>query len=151
ALIAKAHESGTKALMMLGGRGDGNGFAASTDSPDTRAAFVDALLGRLVAKDYAGGDVDWEENLSPDAGGKQLIAFLTELRAAAAERPRYRSPNPPFIITFPGYSVNVNTDLPVPQWKVTVASLVDQYNLMTYGQNFYAPGWDTWLFSPLKG
>jgi len=151
ALIAKAHDSGVRALMMLGGTGDGRGFAASTASPATRAAFIDGLLAQLVSKNYDGVDVDWEDSLSTEAERNQLIAFLSELRAAAGDRPRYQPPNRPFIITFPGYAVNVNTDLPIQQWKVTVASLVDQYNLMTYGQNFNAPGWETWLFSALKG
>jgi GH18 family chitinase len=151
ALVAKAHAAGVRALMMLGGAGDGRGFSRSTADEATRKAFVEALLSKLIEKDYDGVDVDWEENLSSPADRDQLIAFLTELRAAAATKPRYRSPNRPIVITFPGFAVNTNTDLPVPPWKATVASLVDQYNLMTYAQNHRAPGWQTWLFSALKG
>src|SRR5262249_21762494 len=139
------------ALMMLGGTGDGRGFAASTASPDIRAAFIEALLAQLVAKDYDGVDVDWEDNLSGETEQNQLIAFLTELRAAAAVKPRYQGQGRAITITFPAFAVNVNTDLPVRAWKVTVASLVDQFNLMTYAQNFSAKGWETWLFSALKG
>jgi GH18 family chitinase len=151
ALIAKAHKNGVKALMMLGGAGDGRGFDASTASAEIRAAFIDALLAKLISKDYDGVDIDWEESLDKATQQAQLITFLTELRAAAATRPRYQPPNAPFLITFPGSMVNVNQGLPIPAWKATVASLVDQYNLMTYGQNFIAAGWQTWFFSPLKG
>lgn len=150
ALIARAHASGRRALMMLGGAGDGEGFVAST-APAARATFVHALLTKLVAKDYDGVDVDWEDGLETAGRRAQLASFLRELRAAAEARPRYRPPNAPFIITFPGYAVNVNTDLPIEPWKVEVASLVDQYNLMTYAQNFDGLGWQTWFFSALRG
>jgi GH18 family chitinase len=151
ALIARAHEKGVKALMMLGGRGDGRGFVASTATPAIRAAFIDALLSKLVAKDYDGVDVDWEDSLDSASQQSQLLSFLTELRAAAASRPRYQGSKGRFLITFPGYAVNINTDLPVPAWKAAVANSVDQYNLMTYAQNFRASGWESWLFSALKG
>jgi GH18 family chitinase len=151
ALIAKAHANDVMALMMLGGAGDGKGFDASTADPATRKAFIDGLLAKLAEKDYDGVDVDWEESLTQAVQQNQLLTFLTELRAAAADHPRYKKPNTPLVITFPGFAVNVNNGLPVPAWKVAVANLVDQYNLMTYGQNFAASGWQTWLFSALTG
>jgi GH18 family chitinase len=150
ALIAKAHASGVRALAMLGGAGDGSGWAASTASA-ARATFIKNILDQCVAKNYDGVDVDWEENLDASANQSLLIAFLTELRSAAALRSRYQSPNAPFIITFPGSYVNVNTGLPIEAWKVTVASRVDQYNLMTYAMTYCCSGWDTWLWAALKG
>jgi GH18 family chitinase len=150
ALIARAHAAGARALMMLGGAGDGTGFLAST-TPPLRAAFIKNILDKCVAKDYDGVDLDWEDGLGTAEQQGQLIALLKELRAAAAQRPRYQSPNEPFIITFPGYSLNLNIDLPVPAWKVTVASLVDQYNLMSYNMTWNCCGWETWLFAALKG
>jgi GH18 family chitinase len=150
ALIRKAHAAGVKALAMIGGAWDGGGFVAST-APGVRAAFIDRILDRCVAKNYDGVDVDWEDSLSTGTQRGRLIAFLTELRAAAARRARYRAPNAPFVITFPGYAVNVNTDLPVPAWKVAVAARVDQYNLMTYGMQYKCCGWSTWLWAALTG
>ena len=93
ALIAKAHANDVKALMMLGGAGDGKGFDASTADPATREAFIDALLAKLAEKDYDGVDVDWEESLTKAVQQNQLLTFLTELRAAAADHPRYKKPN----------------------------------------------------------
>ncbi len=148
ALIAKAHANGVKALAMLGGAGDGSGWIAST-APAVRATFINNILNKSVAKNYDGVDVDWEENLDTTAQQNQLIAFLTELRAAAAARPRYQAPNAPFLITFPGFAVNTNYES-VDPWKVTVASLVDQYNLMSYGMAYDFWGWDTWLWAALK-
>ena len=150
ALIAKAHANGIKALAMIGGASDGDGFIASTAS-SVRATFIKNILDKCVAKNYDGVDIDWEESLDTTTQRNQLIAFLGELRTAAAQRARYKAPNAPFIITFPGFVVNVNTDLPVPAWKVQVASLVDQYNLMSYGMTYDCCGWETWLWAPLKG
>jgi GH18 family chitinase len=149
ALVAKAHAAGVKALPMLGGAGDGAGFVAST-APSLRAAFIGRILDKCVAKNYDGVDVDWEDSLDTVAQQNQLIAFLSELRSAAAARPRYQSPNAPFVITFPGYWLNTNTDRVEP-WKVTVASLVEQYNLMSYGMTWNCCGWDTWLWAAIKG
>jgi GH18 family chitinase len=148
-LITKAHAAGVKAIMMIGGAGDGPGFLASTTAA-RRAGFIQAILDRCVAKDYDGVDIDWEENRSTATETGQIISFLSELRSAAAQRPRYQG-GTPFIITWPDYSLNVNTDLPVPAWKVTVAGLVDQFNLMTYGMLGNWGGWDTWLWAPITG
>ena len=149
ALVAKAHAAGIKALAMLGGSGDGPGWVAST-APPARAAFIRTVLDKCVAKNYDGVDVDWEDSLDTTRQQGQLTAFLAELRSAAAGRPRYQPPHAPFVITFAGYWVNVNTDLPLPSWRATVASLVDQYNLMSYGMAYSATGWETWLWAALK-
>lgn len=150
ALVTKAHANGIKALAMLGGAGDGGGWVASTATPALRATFIGNVLDKCVQKDYDGVDVDWEDSLDTATQQNQLIALLTELRTAAAARPRYQPPHAPFLITFPGYVLNVNIDV-VPPWKVTVASLVDQYNLMSYDMRYSCCGWQTWLWSPLKG
>jgi GH18 family chitinase len=149
-LIAKAQAAGVKTIAMLGGAGDGGGWVASTANSSVRSTFINNILDMCVAKDYDGVDVDWEERLDTVGEQNQLITFLTELRAAAATRPRYQSPNDPFLILFPGYALNLNFP-DVPAWNVTVASLVDQYNLMSYSQNWEGSGWDSWFFSALKG
>jgi len=148
-LISSAHAAGTRALAMLGGTGDGAGFMAST-AASTRATFIKNILDKCVAKNYDGVDIDWEDGLDTPESQSRLITFLGELRSAAAARTRYQAPNDPFIITLPGYAVNINIDLPVPAWKATVASLVDQYNLMTYNLTWGCCGWDTWLATPIR-
>jgi GH18 family chitinase len=150
ALVAKAHASGVKALAMIGGARDGKGYVLST-APAVRARFIKNILDRCVAKNYDGVDINWEDFLETATQRNQLIAFLRELRTAAAARPRYKAPHAPFVITFPGSWININVDLPVPAWKATVASLVDQYNLMTYGTKWHCCGWDTWLWAALDG
>lgn len=151
ALVTKAHVNGIQALAMLGGAGDGGGWVASTATPALRATFIGNVLDKCVEKDYDGVDVDWEDSLDTPTQQGQLLALLPELRSAAAARPRYQPPHAPFVITFPGFVLNINTDLPVPPWKVSVAALVDQYNLMSYDMRYNCCGWQTWLWSPLKG
>jgi GH18 family chitinase len=151
ALISKAHTNNVDAIMMMGGAGDGHSWVASTANSSVRTTFINNILNKCVSKDYDGVDIDWEENLSTVQEQSQVISLLTELRAAAALRPRYQSPNAPFLITFPGFWTNSNFSGEITPWHVQVASLVDQYNLMTYGMHGEWGGWSTWFFSALDG
>jgi chitinase len=150
-LVTKAHAAGIKAILMMGGVGDGPGWVASTANANIQATFISNTLDYLVAHNYDGIDVDWEDSLTTTAERTQLNNYLAALRAAANARPRYQSPHAPFIITFTGYALNTNSDLPVEQWRVTTASLVDQYNMMSYALSGSYPGWDTWYFCPIFG
>jgi GH18 family chitinase len=150
ALIAKGHAQGVKALLMIGGAGDGPGFDASTMNSSVRSLFIQNLLARVVAKNYDGVDVDWEENLGNATQQAQVLALLQELRAAAWNLPRFQPPNAPFVLTFPAFWTTINYPTVTP-WHVQVASLVDQYNLMTYSMADTWPGWKSWHHSPLSG
>lgn len=153
-LVKRAHDAGIKALVMLGGAGDGNGFVVSTTST-VLPTFVRNLVDYLVAHDYDGVDVDWEDRLDTAGERAQLLAFLDALRAEGNSRPRYQAPNAPLLITFPGYPISQNGSeaLKVADWRKQVADRVDQYNLMTYGIGM-AGDWDgywwTWHMSPLR-
>ncbi len=165
AAVGFAHDAGTKALLMLGGDGfDGRGFLASTDD-GIRATFVENLVDYLVAHDYDGVDVDWENciggeawecgvDISLEESVRRLTALLTEVRAEMATRARYATE--PGIVTYPGYAVSIN-DLDenghVEPWRVQVASLVDQYNLMSYGigTTWNGANWDSWFSGALDG
>ncbi len=61
--VSRAHAAGAKALLMVGGAGDGAGFYASTAN-GVRSTFVRRLVDYMVAQDYDGIDVDWEDYLS---------------------------------------------------------------------------------------
>lgn len=152
-LVRRAHAAGTKALVMLGGAGDGYGFEQSTDAA-RRATFVRNVVDYLVAHDYDGVDVDWEERLDTSTQRAQLLAFLDELRVAANSRPRYQAPNAPVLITFPGYPISTNSTekYAVAAWRKQVADRVDQYNLMTYGIGMAGDwdGWWTWHMGALR-
>jgi len=165
AAVDFAHAAGTKALLMLGGDGfDGRGFVASTDD-GIRATFVENLVDYLVEHDYDGVDVDWENciggeawecgvDISLEESVRRLTALLREIRAEMATRPRYATT--PGIITYPGYAVSINEldeDGHVDQWRVDVALLVDQYNLMSYGigTTWNGANWDSWFSGALDG
>lgn len=164
-LVKRAHDAGRKALVMLGGEGDGNGFLRST-ADATRPVFVRNLVDYLVAHDYDGVDVDWEDKLEGSSeitpavsaveARRRVIALLRELRTEAATRPRYQGAGRGLVITFPGYTLSIN-DLPpdgrVEQWQADIANLVDQYNLMSYGIGtaWNQAGWHSWFSSPIFG
>ncbi len=163
-LVTRAHAAGTKALIMLGGAGDGMGFYRST-SDGARRTFVVNLVNYMVQHDYDGIDVDWEDCLTPSPectiqsgaeAQRRLMALLRELRTEANSRPRYQGAGRQVIITFPWYAKNINFLEPggrVEQWEADVANMVDQFNLMSYGIGtaFVAPGWRSWLSAPIYG
>lgn len=164
-LVQEAHAAGTEALLMLGGDGfDGRGFVASTTDA-LRPTFVENVVDYLVAHDYDGVDVDWENclggpaqecgvDISDEEARRRLHALILELRAEMATRPRYA--DDPGLITFPGYAQAAKWLEPggtVEQWRADTALLVDQYNLMTYGigTTWYGEGWDSWFSGALDG
>lgn len=163
-LVKRAHDSNIKALLMLGGDGgDGVGFLRSTTDA-VRPAFVRNIVDYLVAHDYDGVDVDWENELHGNPGlgvtaeeaRRRLKALLVEIRAEAASRPRFQGAGRALILTFPGYAVSINFLQPggrVEQWQADVANLVDQYNLMSYGIGtaYNGAGWDSWFSGPIFG
>lgn len=164
-LIKRAHDAGRKALLMVGGAGDGDGFIAST-SDALRPGFVRKLADYLIAHDYDGIDLDWEdrfegsEHLTPAIDGaeakRRAIQLIKDLRIELAKRPRYQGAGRAALITFPGYTVSINDLEPsgkVEQWQADIANLVDQYNLMSYGigTTWSGNGWLSWFSSPIFG
>lgn len=148
--IAQAHAAGIKALMTIGGEGEGLGWDSSTADPATRATLIANIVVKATTLGYDGIDIDWEENLDTAAQQAQAVALLTELRAAANQDPFYTAPHNPVILTWPGPWGNVNYAT-VTAWHVQIASLVDQYNVMTYAMAGNYEGWQSWHFSALTG
>lgn len=163
-LIKKAHAVGTKALLMLGGDGeDGIGFLLSTTDA-MRPLFVKRVVDYMVAHNYDGVDVDWENELEGNAdlrvsaaeARRRLKALIVELREEASFRPRYSGPGKAVIITYPSYAKSINDLEPggkVEQWLADIANLVDQFNLMSYGVGtaFNGAEWDSWFSGPIFG
>lgn len=163
-LVRRAHRAGGDALLMLGGDGlDGRGFVASTTDA-RRPAFVERIADYLVAHDYDGVDLDWENCLGGEDGcgasaataRRRLQLLIADLRTELSTRPRYS--RTPALITFPGYAVNINFLRPggkVEPWQADVARAVDQYNLMTYGVGTawwgHGTGWHSWFSGALTG
>lgn len=163
-LVSRAHAADRKALIMIGGAGDGMGFYRST-ADGVRRTFVVNLVNYMVEHDYDGIDVDWEDCLTPTEqcpvqsgpeAQRRLMALLGELRTEANSRARYQGVGRQVIITFPWYAKNINwleTGGRVEQWEADVANMVDQFNLMSYGIGtaYVAQGWRSWLSGPIYG
>lgn len=162
-LIARARAAGVKTLLMIGGVGDGDGFIHSS-SDAVRPRFVRNLVDYLVAHDYDGVDLDWEDRFQGSSDGeiggdeakRRAGALIADLRAEAATRSRYQGPGRAMLITFPGYGISINEQAPggrALQWQADIANAVDQYNLMSYGigSAYNAFGWQSWFSSPIHG
>lgn len=166
-LVARAHQAGTKVLLMLGGDGaDGIGFYKST-ADNLRPVFVKNLVDYLVAHEYDGVDLDWENYLTEgseaDRAGidavearRRLKQLIADIRAAADARSPYQPPGKPVLITYPHYTVSINDLEPggkVKQWQAEIANAVDQFNLMSYGIGtaWNQAGWNSWFSSPIFG
>ncbi len=135
-ISAKAHAAGKKAILMLGGSDNGVGIHDAV--ANHRATLVANLVNAMNSYGYDGLDLDWENNIDLDL----FILFVQDLRAAA----------PNAILTIPGGPLNANTDTVDPK-MVTLANLVDQYNLMSYypATSWVGSGWFSWFNSPLDG
>jgi chitinase len=136
ALAKAAHAHGVKALLMLGGQGDGNDAAAAT--PANLPAFVTKLVSAMTTLGYDGIDLDWEDNVNL----VNLTALAQGLRKAA----------PNMLITYPGGVINGNYQTVDPQ-LVTLAESLDRFNVQSYAPEteFAGSGWDSWFNSPLSG
>ncbi|HEX8701552.1 MAG TPA: glycosyl hydrolase family 18 protein [Myxococcaceae bacterium] len=149
-LIDKAHAAGKKALIMLGGEGANAGFEASTANATVRAQFVQNLVNYMVARGYDGIDVNWESILLSDTTNwTRLEALLSELRTAANNTPEFTAKGG-IIITYPASFLNAIYDNATSH-HVTVAGLVDQFNVMSYGMAWYGTDWDSTFFAPIDG
>jgi chitinase len=164
-LIKRAHDAGRKALLMIGGAADGDGFLLST-ADAVRPTFVKNIADYMDQHDYDGLDLDWEDKfegsstitpkVSGDEAKRRLFALIADLRAEFAKRPRYQSSGRTALITLPGYTVSINDLEPggkVPQWQADLANAVDQYNMMSYGigTTWSGNGWLSWFSSPIFG
>lgn len=87
-LVARAHASGVKVVVSLGGAGQCDGFGPATGAPDRRARFC-GQVGSFV-RDHAldGVDIDWEYADEPsrqDTAG--YSALVRELRDSLGRNP----------------------------------------------------------------
>jgi len=80
-IVARAHASGVRVLISVGGWGWDDEFEAMAADPAHRATFVGILRGFVAEHALDGIDIDWEY---PDPGqsSANYRALMTELRAA---------------------------------------------------------------------
>ncbi len=140
AAVDAAHAAQRKAVLMVGGAGEINGWRGAASAAN-RATFVDNLLSVVDAYGFDGLDLDWEPIEAGDRA--PLIALAQALRTA----------RPNLLLTIPVGPVNANFSNPADEAALYTAlsPLLDQINLMSYGMGFDYDGWHSWFSSPLAG
>ncbi len=127
AVVSAAHAAGKKVLITVGGWGTESAFLGATAS-GTRATFVNNLVSLMRARGYDGIDIDWEPLNAGDAAN--YTALVSDLRTALnAITPR------PLLTMATQWTASISA---------TVATQVDQINIMTYDLAGAWPGWVTW-------
>lgn len=132
----RAHAAGRKAILMLGGAGEGTKIRQAVTGH--RAAFVANLVATMKDLGYDGIDLDWEDDIDWPA----FVAFATDLRKAA----------PKAILTMPVGVLNMNYDTVDPRLPAIAAKL-DRLSVMSYypATSWAGSGWLSWFNSPLDG
>ncbi|CAM3108676.1 glycoside hydrolase family 18 protein [Corallococcus soli] len=137
-LSQRAHAAGRKAVIMVGGSGEHDGWVGAA-SDANRAAFVSNLLKAVDDFGYDGLDIDWEPVEVADR--PQLLALVRALRAA----------RPNMLLTFPIHWINTNFPEDADPWYAQLAPSLDQVNVMTYEMIGPWDGWQSWHTSALTG
>ncbi|RKH26441.1 glycoside hydrolase family 18 protein [Corallococcus praedator] len=137
-LSKRAHAAGRKAIIMVGGSGEHDGWVGAA-SDANRAKFVRELLKAMDDFGYDGLDLDWEPVKPEDR--PQLLALAKALREA----------RPKMLLTFPLHWINTNFPNDADPWFVQLAAYFDQLNLMSYEMIGAWDGWKSWHTSALRG
>jgi hypothetical protein len=123
-LVTKAHASGVKVLISVGGWNDGNdsGFEGLAANSGSRTTFINALISLVNQYNLDGVDIDWEY---PDAGASanNYVALMTQLSTEMHNRGKLLTAA---VVGEGGGSI-LNT----------VFNVVDFLNLMAYDYNNY--------------
>ena len=138
--VAAAHAHGVRAVVMLGGAGEYNGWVGAASAAN-RARFVANLVQAASDYGFDGFDLDWEPLNTGDQ--PNFVALAQALRAA----------KPGVILTVPVGWANANFQNaanPDPFWG-SIAPLFDQINIMSYGMAGPWGGWQSWYSSALTG
>jgi chitinase len=136
--VNAAHAAGRKAILMVGGAGEIDGWRNAADAA-TRPTFVGNLIADVDAYGYDGLDLDWEPLESFDQA--DFIALVQALRAA----------RPGLLLTVPLGWVNSNFDETPDPFLAQIAPLFDRVNIMTYDMAGPWDGWQSWHNSALYG
>lgn len=132
AAINAAHAAGRKAIIMIGGAGEIDGWRGAAATAQSRHLFAINLQELKEAWSVDGFDLDWEP--LEDADKPNFKALAQEVRALL----------PGAILTVPVGWFNPNYMTPDPYWA-EIAPLFDRINVMTYDMAGAASqGWDGW-------
>jgi len=136
AAVDAAHAAGRKAMLMVGGAGEIDGWRGAASQH--RDALVANLLAAMDEFGFDGLDLDWEPLEDTDQADFQALA--AELRA---DRPN-------MLMTVPVGWINTNFQTS-DAWYGTIALIFDRINVMTYDMAGPYDGWQSWHNSALSG
>jgi chitinase len=135
-LAAAAKDHGVTPLLMVGGAGAHDDFAAA--AKNHRETLVKNLLAVMDKEGFDGIDIDWEPVNHADQPA--LRGLVGALRKAA----------PNAILTMPVLWVS-KTFPKVPKLYGALAKKLDRIDIMSYGMAGAYDGWKTWHSSALRG
>jgi chitinase len=136
ATVNAAHAAGRKAILMVGGAGEIDGWRAAASVH--RDALVANLLAVMDQFGFDGLDLDWEP--LEDTDQADFAALAGALRAD----------RPGMLMTVPVGWINSNFESS-DAWYGTIAPLFDRINVMTYDMAGPWDGWQSWHNSALSG
>ena len=140
AAVNAAHAANRKAILMVGGAGEINGWRGAAASPASRATFVTNLLAKLDQYGADGLDLDWEPVEPQDQA--PLLALAQALRT---QRPN-------LLLTMPvGW---INSNFPPNNeaaFMDAMGDVLDRMAVMSYGMLYEDFGWWSWHSSALAG
>jgi chitinase len=140
--VQRAHAADIKAILMLGGAGQVDGFLA-TSNPAVRAAFVRNLKAIVEEYGFDGVDLDWEP-IGP--GDRTTALALMEALQAPGALPRGS-----YIYTLPVGWNNMNWDNMADPFFGEIAAYFDRVSPMTYSMMWIGDGWQSWHTGALYG
>lgn len=138
AAVAGAHAAARKAVLMVGGAGEIDGWQSAASAAN-RAEFVANLLSVVDTFAFDGLDLDWEPLGTGDE--PNFIALAQALRNA----------RPSLILTVPLDWTNANFAATPDPFLAQIAPLFDRINVMTYDMAGAWDGWQSWHESALYG
>ena len=137
-----AHAAGRKAILMVGGAGEIDGWRGAATAAK-RATFVSNLLAVVDNYHFDGLDLDWEPLETSDQAN--FFALAQALRSA----------RPGLLLTVPLGWINANFAATPYPFLAQIAPLFDRINVMTYdmaGDEAHGwTGWQSWHNSALHG
>jgi chitinase len=131
-LLARAHTTGAKVLIGVGGENSAVGFRGAT-SDANRPYFITNLVNFVRSRGYDGVDLDWEPLEATDI--RQYTKLVVDLRGA--------------LDAFPRRPLLTTAAVSQPELFAMLQSDFDQINLMTYAFSGPWPGWLTWYNAPI--
>lgn len=134
--INEAHKYNCKALLMIGGEGNGDEIKFSMQN--YKITFINNIVNTIINYNFDGIDLDWEDSIDDDL----FIELIKELRRLLPNK----------IITVPGFPLNINFNHNLIR-ILSIAPYIDQYNIMSYhpGTTYIGSGWLSWHNCPLDG